>query len=55
MEPDKSKKTLGFVFLACGMTFLCAGPATGLLALWAMAPALIALGVVFLAASRKRG
>ena len=54
MESNRSKKVLGFVFLACGVTFLCAGLATKLLALWAMAPGMIALGVVFLAVSRRR-
>jgi membrane protein implicated in regulation of membrane protease activity len=44
----------GIAFLACGVTFLATGLATHLIALWAMAPAFIALGVVFIALERKR-
>jgi membrane protein implicated in regulation of membrane protease activity len=44
----------GIAFLACGVTFLATGLATHLIALWAMAPAFIALGVVFIALYRKR-
>jgi hypothetical protein len=46
---------LGFVFLMCGVTFLCTGVATRMVAFWAMAPAFIALGIVFLVIHRKRG
>jgi hypothetical protein len=53
-KQEKSKKALGIVFLACGVTFMSVGLATKILALWGMAPGFIALGVVFLAMSGKK-
>ena len=54
-KQEKSKRAFGIVFLACGVTFMSAGLATKTLVLWGMAPGFIALGVVFLAVSKKRG
>ena len=54
MHRTRSLLILGFVFLANGPTFLAVGLATHLLALWALAPAFIALGIAFLALARAR-
>jgi hypothetical protein len=54
MDSAKTFQILGFVFLLCGVTFLTVGITTKLVALWAMGPAFIGLGVVFWAVSRKR-
>ena len=43
----------GVAFLACGLAFLGVGIATRNPVFWSMAPAFVALGVVFLARSRK--
>jgi hypothetical protein len=45
---------LGFVFLTNGLTFLVVGLTTDLTVFWTLGPALIALGVVFLAISKTR-
>jgi hypothetical protein len=54
VESTKVFLTLGFAFLACGVTFLFVGLSAHLLPLSTMAPAFIALGVVFMAVSRAR-
>ncbi len=61
MDPDKHPHgsrlaflVLGLVFVANGATLLIVGLATKLVALWAMAPGLLGLGIVFLGLSRTR-
>jgi len=54
MNSPKTFLILGIVFLANGVTFLGVGLATGVVALWGLAPAFITLGATFLAISKSR-
>lgn len=60
MESDKPLRNhsrafliLGLVFFANGVTLLTVGLVTKLVALWAMGPGLLGVGIVFLVLSRK--
>ena len=44
----------GLAFLGCGLTFLGAGMVTKMFAFTVLAPTFVALGVVFIALSRRR-
>ena len=54
MDSTRTMLTLGFVFTACGLTFLVVGLTTHLVALWALGPAFMGLGIVFLATPKVR-
>ena len=54
MNQIKTLLTLGIAFMGSGATFLIIGLTTHLAAMWAIGPALLVLGVVFLAISVSR-
>lgn len=54
MDSTTSYLPLGLVFFCCGVALLVLGLVTQAVALWALGPALIALGVVFIALARSR-
>ena len=53
MKSPKTLLTLGIVLLSCGISFRAAGLATHLVALWSIGPGMLAMGVVFLAMSKR--
>ena len=55
MPADKKQlRGLGIVFLGVGVTFLATGVATDRLVFTTMGPSMIAMGLAFIAASRRR-
>ena len=55
MQADKKQlRALGIVFLGVGVTFLTVGMATGQLVFTTMGPSMVAMGIAFIAASRRR-
>ena len=54
MDSTTSYLPLGRVFFCSGVALLVLGLVTQAVALWALGPALITLGVVFIALARSR-
>jgi hypothetical protein len=55
MQTDKKQlRGLGIVFLGVGVTFLAVGMATRQLVFTTMGPSMAAMGIAFIAASRRR-